>query len=148
MKAKNIFLYKTNVFFTFSILVLFYDYGSKKAMILLFFFSILELFYDYGPIKPMVFHFFDFSIVLRLRVYKTNGFFTFSIFETVDGYWFNDPFFQKNMGLINKIALFYNSLNSLAVRVPHNISRRALQMHGPNPLMAQKGAFSLQFFEK
>ena len=45
--------YKTNVFFTFSILV---------------------LFYDYGPIKPIVFHFFDFSIVLRLRVYKTNGF--------------------------------------------------------------------------
>ena len=26
------------------------------------------------------------------------------------------------------------SLNSLAVRVPHNISRRVLQFHGPNPL--------------
>ena len=25
------------------------------------------------------------------------------------------------------------SLNSLSVRVPHNISRRVLQVHGPNP---------------
>ena len=25
------------------------------------------------------------------------------------------------------------SLNSLSVRVPHNLSRRVLQMHGPNP---------------
>ena len=31
--------------------------------------------------------------------------------------------------------LFFLSLNSLAVRVPHNISRRVLQTQGPNPLL-------------
>ena len=86
----NIFLWKSTRFFTFSILVLFYDYGSIKPLFF-FTFSILVLFYDYGFIKPMVFHFFDFSIVLRLRAYKTNVFFTFSILVLFYDYGFIKP---------------------------------------------------------
>ena len=79
----NIFLYKTNGFFTFSILDVFFDYGVYKTNGF-FTFSILVLFYDYGVYKTnCFFHFLDFSIGFRLRVYKTNGFFTFSILVLV-----------------------------------------------------------------
>ena len=45
--------------------------------------------------------------------------------------------FQRLVFIIFDILswLAFYSLNSLAVRVPHNISRRVLEFHSPNPLL-------------